>query len=243
LKNGKILIMVPTYNECQNAEIIATRIRLAVPNSYLLFIDDNSPDGTGQILDSLAESDLQIMVIHRPSKLGVGSAHLDAIFRAYKDNFSILVTLDGDLTHSPENIQKMISSLNVADVVTSTRFLNKSDLDGWSLRRKLTTHFGHLLTRALLRIPYDSSSGFRAYNLENISEQYFRYIKTTGYSFFFESLKILDLSNIAIAEVPMSMSPRTHGSSKMTVSDIAKSVLYLCKFSFLTTFRKQNFKK
>lgn len=237
-----ILIMVPTYNEYGNVEVIADRIRTAVPAAKLLFVDDNSPDGTGQLIDKLAHADEQILVIHRPTKMGIGSAHLDAIFMAYSAKFTTFVTLDADLTHSPENIKTMLSALSGSDVATSSRFVNKEDLDGWNVRRKMTTRFGHLLTQLLLGLPYDSSSGFRAYNLLNIPENYFRIINATGYSFFFESLKILDLNNIKIVDVPMSLPPRTYGSSKMKTKDVISSFAYLIKFSYLAKFRSQRFR-
>jgi dolichol-phosphate mannosyltransferase len=236
-----ILVMVPTYNECDNVEIIADRIRRSVPSANLLFIDDNSPDGTGRILDKLALTDSQILVTHRPRKMGIGSAHLHAIFKAYSENYAILVTLDADLTHSPENINNMILSLNSADVATSSRFLNRSDLDGWNLRRKATTHLGHLLTKVLLGLPYDSSSGFRAYNLANIPERCFELVRNSGYSFFFESLKILDLNKVAIVDVPMNLPPRTYGSSKMKLKDIISSVKILVTFAYETKVNKEKF--
>ena len=234
--------MVPTYNEYGNVEIIAGRIRTAVPRAKLLFVDDNSPDGTGQRIDRLAQSDENIFVIHRPTKMGIGSAHLDAIFLAYSAKFSTLVTLDADLTHSPENIEDMILALSGSDVATSSRFVNKQDLDGWNIRRKMTTRFGHLLTQLLLGLPYDSSSGFRAYNLLSIPEKYFRLINASGYSFFFESLKILDLNNVKIVDVPMSLPPRTYGSSKMKAIDVIGSFAYLIKFSCLAKFRSRRFR-
>lgn len=236
-----VLVMVPTYNECDNVEIIADRIRRSVPNANLLFIDDNSPDGTGQILDQLALTDAQIIVTHRPRKMGIGSAHLHAIFKAYSENYAVLVTLDADLTHSPENINTMISNLNLADVATSSRFLNRSDLDGWNLRRKATTHLGHLLTRVLLGLPYDSSSGFRAYNLSNIPKKYFEFVESSGYSFFFESLKILDLNQVSIVDVPMNLPPRTYGSSKMKLKDILDSIKILFIFAYKIKVHKENF--
>lgn len=234
--------MVPTYNEYDNVEIIAGRIRRSVPNANLLFIDDNSPDGTGLLLDKLALADEQILVTHRPRKMGIGSAHLQALSKAYSENYAILVTLDADLTHSPENINTLISNLSRADVATSSRFLNKGDLDGWNLRRKATTHLGHLLTKLLLGLPYDSSSGFRAYNLANIPEKYFDFVKTSGYSFFFESLKILDLNKVSIVDVPMNLSPRTYGSSKMKLTDILSSVKILVLFAYETKFNRDKFR-
>jgi len=173
--------------------------------------------------------------------MGIGSAHLLAILKAYSENYSILVTLDADLTHSPENIHTMISNLKTADVATSSRFLNRSDLAGWNLRRKATTHLGHLLTQVLLGLPYDSSSGFRAYNLANIPKSCFELVRNSGYSFFFESLKILDMNKVSIVDVPMNLPPRTYGNSKMKLKDILSSVNILVIFAFKTKVNKNQF--
>ena len=169
----------------------------------MLFIDDNSPDGTGERLDNLATQDARINVLHRSGKLGIGSAHLAAINFAYTNSVSVLVTMDADLTHSPEHIPTLLKLLSSADVVVASRFIDNGGLSDWNLKRRAMTLLGHLLTRVLLQIPYDSSGAFRAYRISNIPIELFGLVKSIGYSFFFESIKILDMNKTRITEFPV----------------------------------------
>ena len=226
------LIAIPTYNEVENIDLISQRVLGAVPNCHLLFIDDNSPDGTGERLDHLSSLDKRISVIHRSGKLGIGSAHQAAISYAYKNSAEILVTMDADLTHSPEHIPALINLLSTADVVIASRFLEHGGLADWNLGRKAMTKLGHLLTQTLLRLPYDASGAFRIYNLSNIPFECFGLVKSEGYSFFFESLKILEMNNTRIVEHPVVLPSRTYGTSKMKLRDITKSICFMIVLSY-----------
>lgn len=226
------LIVIPTYNEIENIDLISRCVLDVVPNFRLLFIDDNSPDGTGERLDQLSKLDKRISVIHRSGKLGIGSAHQAAIAYAYQNSIEVLITMDADLTHSPEHIPTLLNLLDSADVVIASRFVGSGGLSDWNLGRKAMTILGHLLTRKLLRLPYDASGAFRIYNLSNISSKCFDIVRSDGYSFFFESLKILDLNQIRIIEHPVVLPSRTYGSSKMKIRDIAKSITIMVALSF-----------
>ncbi len=233
------LIAIPTYKEVENIDLISQRVLGAVPNCHLLFIDDNSPDGTGERLDHLSSLDKRISVIHRSGKLGIGSAHQAAISYAYKNSAEILVTMDADLTHSPEHIPALINLLSSADVVIASRFMEHGGLTDWNLGRKAMTKLGHLLTQTLLRLPYDASGAFRIYNLSNIPFECFSLVKSEGYSFFFESLKILEMNNTRIVEHPVVLPSRTYGNSKMKLRDITKSICFMIVLSY-TSLRKPN---
>jgi len=227
-----LLIAIPTYNEVENIDLISQRVLDAVPNCQLLFIDDNSPDGTGERLDHLSRLDKRISVLHRSGKLGIGSAHQVAIAYAYQNSVEILVTMDADLTHSPEHIPALINLLSSADVVIASRFMESGGLADWNLGRKAMTQLGHLLTKTLLRLPYDASGAFRIYNLSHIPVECFRLVQSEGYSFFFESLKILEMNNTRIVEHPVVLPSRTYGSSKMKLREITKSIRFMIVLSF-----------
>ena len=231
-----LLIAIPTYNEIENIDIISRRVLDAVPESQLLFIDDNSPDGTGERLDHLATQDARINVLHRSGKLGIGSAHLAAINFAYTNSVGVLVTMDADLTHSPEHIPTLLKLLSSTDVVVASRFIDNGGLSDWNLKRRAMTLLGHLLTRVLLQIPYDSSGAFRAYRISNIPIELFGLVKSIGYSFFFESIKILDMNKTRITEFPVVLPARTYGHSKMRSKDILKSVTFMFQLSFKSIF-------
>ena len=115
--------MIPTYNESENVRIIYGRVRAALPEAEILFVDDNSPDGTGKILDELASTDPTVQVLHREGKLGIGSAHLAGIEWAYQHGTRVLVTMDADCTHSPEEVSLFIDASEKAAVVVGSRFI------------------------------------------------------------------------------------------------------------------------
>lgn len=234
---NRILIAIPTYNEIENIDLILKRVLDVIPHSRILFVDDNSPDGTGQRLDQLAKIDKRISVIHRAGKLGIGSAHQTAIAYAYQSGTEVLVTMDADLTHSPEHIPQLINLMESADVVIASRFLDSGGLSDWNFRRKAMTQLGHLLTRILLRMPYDASGAFRVYNLGKIPSECFNIMQSTGYSFFFESLKILEMNNAKIVEHPIVLPSRTYGHSKMKLEDVRKSLLFMLSLSVRTCFK------
>jgi dolichol-phosphate mannosyltransferase len=224
----KTLIFIPTYNEKDNVErMISEILSLQLPNTDLLFIDDNSTDGTGDILDKMAKAQSKLTVIHRSGKLGVGSAHKDGIAYAYKHNYDLLVTMDADFTHSPSYIPKLMEKGGLYAIVVTSRYLKKEGLEDWNLFRKTLTLFGHFLTKYVLGLKYDASGAFRLYNLKTINGKAFQKVVSNGYSFFFESLFILNFNNYSIFEIPIVLSARTYGSSKMKISDAFTSVKFL----------------
>ena len=238
----KILIFIPTYNERENVERIAAEIlALNIPGLHLLFIDDNSQDGTGEVLESLAANNNALRVMHRKGKLGVGSAHKDGIAYAYDQGYQKLITMDADFTHSPSKIRELMAQGETFDVVVTSRYMEKHSLKGWNPFRKTLTWTGHFLTRYLLGLRYDASGAFRFYNLEKVSREIFKKVASDGYSFFFESLFILNYNHHSIAEIPIMLPARTYGESKMRWGDVFKSIEFLMKIFFRKLFRPESF--
>jgi dolichol-phosphate mannosyltransferase len=174
--------------------------------------------------------------------LGIGSAHRAAIEFAYKNSIDVLVTLDADLTHSPEHIPQLLELLSSAEVVIASRFIGNGGLSDWNFNRKVTTHLGHLLTKILLQVPYDSSGAFRAYRISKIPVVLLSIIQSSGYSFFFESIKILEMNKIRITEMPVVLPSRTYGHSKMKTQDILKSVSFMISLSIRSIFKSDGLK-
>ena len=235
----RLLIAVPTYNEVENIPRISQEILNAAPKCHLLFIDDNSPDGTGDLINEISKADKRIVVLHRISKLGIGSAHQTAIKYAYQHGYEILLTMDADLTHDPVSIPEMVDIASTGQIVVASRFIGKDGISTWTLRRKLLTKLGHLLTRSLLNLPYDATGAFRAYNLQQIDKSVFNLIISTGYSFFFESLKILDLNGIKVQEISVKLSSMSKGKSKMKMKDILKSIRFMLYLGVRSRLKKQ----
>ncbi|MFA5088100.1 MAG: glycosyltransferase [Candidatus Omnitrophota bacterium] len=235
----KTLIFIPTYNEAANVEALYRQIRELNLGADLLFLDDNSPDGTGKIIDRLAEEDPAVYVIHREKKSGIGSAHLRGIAWAYERQYVNLITMDCDFSHSPQYMTEFLRYAPDHDIVIGSRHLKEGSLAGWSIVRKLLTRLGHFLTCKALNLPYDATGAYRLYRLDRIPKEIFTLIKSQGYSFFFESLYALHVNNFSVKEFPIHLPSRTYGESKMKWKDIVQSLKRLISLFFLT--RKQKY--
>src|ERR1041385_9233074 len=220
----KTLIFIPTYNERDNAPEMVRRLVALELNADLLFVDDNSPDGTGILLDQLAVANSRLHVIHRTGRQGVGSAHVAGINWAYENGYDTLVTMDCDFTHSPDDIPPMLRASEAgADLVVASRYLQPNSLPGWNLLRRLLTNIGHLLTRTFLGMSYDATGALRVYDLRKIPQAAFALVRAKGYAFFFESLFVLHCNNLRIVEVPIRLPARTYGHSKMSFREALRS--------------------
>jgi dolichol-phosphate mannosyltransferase len=236
------LVFIPTYNERDNVVLLCEEIRSLGADLDILFMDDNSPDGTGQVLEDLARQYPNVRVLHRSGKLGVGSAHFDGITWAYEQGYQQLITMDCDFTHPPRNIVDLLREADRADVVVGSRYLSKGSLAGWNFVRKLLTWTGHALTRVLLGMSYDATGALRLYRLDRIPRQTFGLVSSKGYSFFFESLYILHFNRFRIKEIPISLPPRTYGHSKMTLREIRRSVSLLFSTCITALFNHEKFR-
>jgi dolichol-phosphate mannosyltransferase len=230
---NRVLVFVPTYDERDNApELIRQLLAVDAPLD-LLFVDDASPDGTGEILDRIAETEPRLKVIHRTGKLGIGSAHLAGISWAYDHGYRRLVTMDCDFTHSPADIPKFLAAAEGHDVVVGSRYLASGSLPGWNLLRRTITHTGHFLTRRLLKMPQDATGAFRLYDLDRVPRHVFGSVGSQGYSFFFESLFLLAQNGMRIGEVPITLPARTYGHSKMSLWEAWHSLCHVVRLSVI----------
>lgn len=216
----RTLLMIPTYNEAENVERIYTALVATGLDLDFLFVDDNSPDGTGTIIDRLAAASDRVFALHRRGKMGVGAAHQAGIAWAYASGYRRLVTMDCDFTHDPGRVAAFLAASERADIVVGSRFLDPGSLDEWVWYRKLLTHAAHLLTRIVLGLPFDGSGAFRVYRLDRVPAAVFALVKDRGYSFFWESLYILWINRFAIEQIAIPLPARTYGHSKMRLRDI-----------------------
>jgi len=239
--DGKTVIFIPTYNERENVQELCGRIQALNLEVDILFLDDNSPDGTGELLDMLAGKNKNITVLHRTGKLGIGSAHQDGIQWAYQNKYKYLITMDCDFTHPPEYIPDLIKKSVEHDIVVGSRYLKEDSLKGWNILRRSLTMAGHLLTKYLLKIHQDATGAFRIYNLDKIPAHAFSIVSSKGYSFFFESLYILNLNGFSIAEIPINLPPRTYGHSKMRIKDAWHSLMFLSAIYLNALFNKEKY--
>lgn len=231
MNNPKTLVFIPTYNEHENVQKLCQEIHALNQGYDILFMDDNSPDGTGEILDQLAQKYSNVKVKHRAGKQGIGSAHVAGILYAYEQDYDFLITMDSDFTHNPADLPSLLTARNNNDLIIGSRYIQENSLPGWSLFRRSITYFAHFLTKNLLGIEQDASNGLRLYNLKTISPALFKQVNSNSYSFFFESLFVLKNNGYRLAEIPIILPARTYGHSKKDFKETFRSGIFLLKLA------------
>ena len=223
------LVFIPTYNEAGNVVKLYNDLKNIGIKIDILFLDDDSPDGTGKILEELSQKDVNLFIIHRKKKLGIGSAHKDGIRWAYSRNYKILITMDSDYSHSPDDIEEFLKIAEKNDLIVGTRFMKKDGMGELPLVRRFLSLSAHFMTKYLLKVPYDCTNGFRLYSLDKIPQSLFDEVKSHSYSFFFESLFIIHNRKLKIEEIAIKLGGRVYGDSNMSINDALLSIKMLLK--------------
>jgi dolichol-phosphate mannosyltransferase len=214
---GRVLVVIPTYNEADNIRPITRRVRAAVPSVDILVADDNSPDGTGVIADELAEADDHIFVLHRAGKEGLGAAYKAGFAWAKNKGYDAVVEMDADGSHAPEELSKLLDALAGADAVLGTRYITGGSVHNWPLHRLLLSRGGNIYIRTALGMPFrDATGGYRAYRMPVLDAINVETVASTGYSFQVELAWRTYRHGFRIAEVPITFTEREHGVSKMS---------------------------
>jgi len=228
----KLLVIVPTLNEKKNINYIVEKIFFFIKKVNILFVDDNSLDGTQKAIRILRKKNKKIFYIFKKKKYGIGSAHKSAFLWAKKRNYDLCFTMDCDRTHNPFYLKKMLKVIkNNYSIVNTNRFRSLNSLKDWSYLRKILTIFRYLLVKTLLRTNFDSSGGFRLYNLRKIKFKHFFISKNNSYFFLIESLYYFEKLNYKIFEIPIVLKKRTYEKSKMSIKDIFFSFFFLIKLT------------
>jgi len=225
----KFLIIIPTLNEHRNIGIIYKKIIKLYKKANILFIDDNSNDGSKNEILDLRKENKKVNYIFRKKKLGIGSAHKLGIKIAKKNNYQYVCTMDCDGTHDPKTIKIMFKNIKRYNLIMTTRFKYKNSISGWPLKRIFITKMRYYLVSIILGTKFDSSGGFRLYDLKKIKIRDIFLAKDNNYNFFWESAFILELKKYKITEIPIILPNRTLGSSKMRLTDIFYGIFYLLK--------------
>ncbi|HVU05627.1 MAG TPA: methyltransferase domain-containing protein [Polyangiaceae bacterium] len=221
----RVLVFFPTYNEAGNVERLIREIRHYLPGASILVVDDASPDGTGAILDRLATELSDLEIVHRPGKLGLGSAHKLAMLRARDEGFDALVTMDADFSHHPRYLPEMLSMLESADFVTGSRYTGGGKSDQ-VLSRTLISRTANLFAKAALGLPLEENTTmFRGFTAELLRRLDFDALQSEGYSFAVESLNLVAHATDKLAEFPIHFENRTSGASKISRKEILRAVL------------------
>lgn len=214
---GRVLVVIPTYNEADNIRMITGRVRAAVPAIDLLVADDNSPDGTGGIADELALADDHIFVLHRAGKDGLGAAYKAGFAWAKDKGYDAVVEMDADGSHAPEELPLLLDALKVHDAVLGTRYISGGSVHNWPVHRLVLSRGGNIYIRMALGMPFrDATGGYRAYRMPVLDAINVDTIASTGYSFQVELAWRSYKQGFRMTEVPITFTEREHGVSKMS---------------------------
>jgi dolichol-phosphate mannosyltransferase len=214
---GRVLVVIPTYNEADNIRSITDRVRRAVPSVDILVTDDNSPDGTGAIADELAVSDDHIFVLHRAGKEGLGAAYKAGFAWAKNKGYDAVVEMDADGSHAPEELALLLDQLRDHDAVLGTRYIAGGSVHNWPMRRLLLSRGGNIYIRMALGMPFrDATGGYRAYRMPVLDAINVDTVASTGYSFQVELAWRAHRQGYRMTEVPITFTEREHGVSKMS---------------------------
>ena len=222
---GRILVIVPTYNERESLPVIIERIRTSVPDAHVLIADDNSPDGTGQIADALAASESQVQVMHRTSKDGLGAAYIAGFTWGMQNGFDVLVEMDADGSHQPEQLSRLLSALRDADLVLGSRWVAGGGTQNWSKGREVLSRGGNLYTRTMLGVPiYDATGGYRAFRADTLRGIDLHSVASQGYCFQVDLAWRAVQHGFTVTEVPITFVEREVGTSKMSRAIVAEAL-------------------
>ena len=228
----KIIVIIPTLNEEKNIEKIFLKIKKTKIKTDVLFVDDNSTDKSQEIIIKLSKKFKNINYLFRKNKVGIGSAHKDAIKKIYQQKYDLLITMDADGTHDPKYFKKMISYAKTNDYVITSRFIKSDLIKDWPLFRKIITYARHILVKIFLGMSLDASGAYRCFYLKKINLKDILSAKNNDYAFFWEVTYIILKRGYSIKEVPVKLIYRKLGKSKMKISHIIFSLFYLFKIFF-----------
>ena len=225
MSEDRVLVIVPTYNEAENLERILGRLADSVPTAHALVVDDGSPDGTGELADKLAARDPRVHVLHRTAKSGLGRAYVAGFLWAREHGYDVVVEMDADGSHAPEQLDRLLAALVDADLVLGSRYVPGGRLQNWPRRRELLSRWGNRYVRAALGIPLrDATGGYRAFRAEVLRALPLAEIASQGYCFQVELAWRSVRAGFRVREVPITFTERAAGESKMSGSIVREAL-------------------
>ncbi len=221
---GRVVVIIPTYNERENLDPIVARVRSSVPEADVLVVDDNSPDGTGELADKLSTADQQISVLHRPGKGGLGAAYVAGFRWALERGYAAMIEMDADGSHQPEDLPRLLSALEGADLVIGSRWIPGGTVRNWPKSREFLSRGANTYARLMLRVPIrDTTAGFRAYRAETLRAIALDTVRAQGYCCQIDLTLRAVNAGLTVLEVPITFIDRTRGASKMSRAVMAEA--------------------
>ncbi|QNP73885.1 polyprenol monophosphomannose synthase [Streptomyces roseirectus] len=214
---GTALVIIPTYNEAENIKRIVGRVRKAVPEAHILVADDNSPDGTGKLADELAAEDDHVHVMHRKGKEGLGAAYLAGFRWGLEHDYGVLVEMDADGSHQPEELPRLLTALKSADLVLGSRWVPGGRVVNWPKTREFISRGGSFYSRLALDLSLrDITGGYRAFRRETLEGLGLEEVASQGYCFQVDLARRAVKAGFHVVEVPITFVERELGDSKMS---------------------------
>ncbi len=220
----RVTVVIPTYNERENlGDIVAAVTGLGYE---VLIVDDDSPDGTGELADRMVEENPQVAVLHRPEKLGLGPAYADGFDHALAKGAEIIIEMDADFSHDPSDLPRLVEAVeNGADLAIGSRYVTGGSTPDWPLGRRLISRGGNLYARIMLGLPVrDATAGYRAFRAEALSSLPYESAEASGYGFQVEMAWRATQQGLSVVEIPISFRDRTKGTSKMGTSIVIEAM-------------------
>lgn len=226
----KTLIIIPTYNEAENLSPLLQAIFSYAPLTDVLIVDDHSPDGTGELADSLQKKDVRLHVLHRTGKLGLGTAYLAGFKFALAQGYDVAFEMDADFSHDPRYLPAFLRAVEDADVVIGSRYIVGGDTPNWSALRRLISGSGNIFARLMLGIPvHDCTSGFRCYRRRVLASIDLDAVQSHGYAFQIELTYRVMMQGFQMVETPIVFMDRRCGKSKMSHAIILEALTYVLR--------------
>jgi len=232
----RTLIIIPTYNEIENLRPLLKETFSYAPQTDILIVDDNSPDGTGKLADQIHEEDPRVQVLHRTGKLGLGTAYIAGFKYAISQNYDAAFEMDADFSHNPCYLPDFLKAIENADLVIGSRYIRGGDTPNWSLLRRFISGGGNIFARLMLGLPtHDCTAGYRCYRSEVLKSINLDTIQSQGYAFQVELAYRVTKQGFKIVETPIIFMDRRVGKSKMSRTIFLEALSYVIR----TRFSKQ----
>jgi dolichol-phosphate mannosyltransferase len=222
------LVVLPTYNEADNILELSEQVLAADPSLEVLVVDDNSPDGTGDLVEERRQQEQRLHLLRRSAKLGLGTAYLAGFAHGLERGYDQVFTMDGDFSHNPRYLPQMLAGMRHYDVVIGSRYVPGGGIENWPLHRRVLSSFANFYARVLLRLPVmDCTSGFRCYSREVLENVDPFEIGASGYSFLEEMAWRVSRCGFRIGEIPIVFENRRAGSSKIGSTEIYRAAWHV----------------
>lgn len=235
----KTVVCIPTYNERENLPLILDRLFAANPGVHALVIDDGSPDGTGALADDIARTDGRISVLHRTAKAGLGAAYRAGFERAIADGADVIVEMDADGSHAPEQLPALLAQLPHADLVLGSRWVRGGAVQNWPFHRELLSRGGNLYARLMLRVPiHDITGGYRVFRTQTLQRIDYASVASQGYVFQVDMAYRVLRAGLRVVEVPITFVEREFGVSKMSQRIVREAMWQVTLWGLRSLFRR-----